>query len=626
MKTSLLTKANGWLLTAFILSAAIYAQKNFTLNGGGTLYSVSGNVRANNAPLPDATIVLADLQGNFSGDATTDQNGNYSLSVVGEFSYTLSVYKNGYNFNPAYQTLNNVQSNLTINFQNGTQLCTPAPAGQTGENFCQNAAPTNISPIQNGRIAYEVFGSAFAVDADGTNQAQLPPGGAFPSWSPNDGGARVLYNRDPSTDIGFDQEIFVMAADGSTNRQLTANDWSEYRARFSPDGARIVFDRLVNTSDIGIYTMNLDTLVETRLTPVEVIARDASFSPDGMKIVYTDGIEIFVMNADGSSPTQLTSSGEEIYNIEPSWSPDGAHIIFISNRGGDGNEIWRMTATGGELVALTGDEFEKRTPVYSPDGTKIAFSRERSVNDYREIYAKPIFGGTAQRLTNTFQQSNAENPSWQRVVGSVAATLAGGAVSATFSNVNGAGNTVATPIALTSVGALPSGFQLSGASVAYDVRTSAQFAGNIEICFSVPNVNDQNLFDSLVVFHNENGLLIDRTASRDFAARKVCATVSSLSPFVVAAPGAPTAASVAVAGRILAPSGSRGVGGALVRLVDQNGGARTTRTSAFGYYRFNDVAAGQTYVFEVRSKQFRFAPRVVSVAEEIGDLDFVASF
>ncbi len=625
-----------WLIV-FGAAATIFAQVNFTvddgknnpgspaqaffsLNGGGTFHTVSGNVKANGANLPDATVFLI-YNSSLVESATTDANGNYSLNALQGFSYAASVYKDGYNFNPAYQVLINVQSNLTINFQNGTQLCTPAPFGRTGD-FCPNAAPTDVSPAENGRIAYEIFGSAFAVDADGTNQAQLPPGGAFPSWSPD--GTKVLYNRDPSNDIGFDQEIFLMTADGSTNTQLIGNDWSEYRARFSPDGARIVFERLVNSSDIGVYTMNADGSNQTRLTPVEVIARDASFSPDGTKIVYTDGVEIFVMNADGSLPQQLTSSGEKIYNIEPSWSPDGAHIVFTSNRGGEGNEIWRMTAAGIELVALTGDDFDKRTPVYSPDGTRIAFSRERSLGDYREIYSKPLFGGVAQRLTFTFQSSNAESPSWQRVVGSVNTTLVGG-VNLIFSNVTGAGNTVATPIAPASAGVLPPNFQFFSPPIAYDVRTSAQFAGDIEICFDVPNVNDETLFDSLVVFHNEGGELIDRTSSRDFPSRKICATVTSLSPFVVAAPAAPTAASVTVSGRVFTPTG-RGLMNATILITDSSGNRRSTRTSMFGDYLFEEVEAGQIYIFEVRSKRFRFRTQVVTVTEELSELDFTASF
>jgi CSLREA domain-containing protein len=86
---------------------------------------------------------------------------------------------------------------------------------------------------------------------------------------------------------------------------------------------------------------------------------------------------------------------------------------------------------------------------------------------------------------------------------------------------------------------------------------------------------------------------------------------------------APTAASVTVAGRVLAPSG-KGIGNARVYLTDQQGSTRTALTNPLGYYRFQDVAAGGTYVLNVFSKRYSFQPQVVNVSEEMNDLNFVA--
>src|SRR5204863_2109969 len=67
-----------------------------------------------------------------------------------------------------------------------------------------------------------------------------------------------------------------------------------------------------------------------------------------------------------------------------------------------------------------------------------------------------------------------------------------------------------------------------------DITTTATFSGPIKICVSVPSVTDPAVFASLSILHNENGMLWDRTTSRDFLTKMVCATVKSLSPFVVA--------------------------------------------------------------------------------------------
>ena len=86
---------------------------------------------------------------------------------------------------------------------------------------------------------------------------------------------------------------------------------------------------------------------------------------------------------------------------------------------------------------------------------------------------------------------------------------------------------------------------------------------------------------------------------------------------------APSAATVSIGGRILTDDG-RGLTNARVVLTDADGNNRTVITSSFGYYRFDDVEVGQTYIISIVSKRFQFAPQVVFVSEEINALDFTA--
>lgn len=85
---------------------------------------------------------------------------------------------------------------------------------------------------------------------------------------------------------------------------------------------------------------------------------------------------------------------------------------------------------------------------------------------------------------------------------------------------------------------------------------------------------------------------------------------------------APTAAAVGISGRVMTKSG-RGVAKARVTLTGASGETRMFITNPFGYYRFPDVEAGQTYVITVSSKQYRFAPRVLTVIEEMENVDFI---
>jgi subtilisin-like proprotein convertase family protein len=85
----------------------------------------------------------------------------------------------------------------------------------------------------------------------------------------------------------------------------------------------------------------------------------------------------------------------------------------------------------------------------------------------------------------------------------------------------------------------------------------------------------------------------------------------------------PTAAGVEVSGRVVTAEGY-GLRNARVVLTDSNGVARTAITSSFGYYRFEDVPAGETYVIGVVSKRYTFTSRILEVLDNLADVDFMA--
>ena len=86
---------------------------------------------------------------------------------------------------------------------------------------------------------------------------------------------------------------------------------------------------------------------------------------------------------------------------------------------------------------------------------------------------------------------------------------------------------------------------------------------------------------------------------------------------------APSSAGVSVSGRVTT-NGGAGLRNAVVTITGQNGEARRAVTSAFGYYRFEEMATGQTYIVGVHSKRFTFTPRTISLGEDVADLDFVS--
>lgn len=127
----------------------------------------------------------------------------------------------------------------------------------------------------------------------------------------------------------------------------------------------------------------------------------AAATPPGTngRIAFTslrDGnFEIYVMNADGSAETRLTT--ETAHDYDPSWSPDGSKIAFTSEREGDAN-VYVMDPDGTDVVQLTDDPATDNDPTWSPDGSKILFTTQRD-GDFELFVMYP--DGTDERRRTT---------------------------------------------------------------------------------------------------------------------------------------------------------------------------------------------------------------------------------
>lgn len=84
-----------------------------------------------------------------------------------------------------------------------------------------------------------------------------------------------------------------------------------------------------------------------------------------------------------------------------------------------------------------------------------------------------------------------------------------------------------------------------------------------------------------------------------------------------------TAATVSIGGRVTDADG-RAVGKANVSLTGADGQVYAALTNPFGYYQLNDIGVGQTVTINVLSKRHNFAPQVVTVTEDVDDLNFTA--
>lgn len=231
--------------------------------------------------------------------------------------------------------------------------------------------------------------AVYSVNVDGSDLTRLVrPLRESGSWSSDlapelsPDGSKIAYTRGIATQTsGEADHIHVIDSTGSgrpkqlTEGSFTATLWPTW----SPDGSRLAFAQGEGDSS-SIWVMNANGKNGRALTEDDLV-EDATFtpdefptwSPDGERIAYTtflpDGNDdIFVMNADGSSPTRLTSGPE--YDADPDWSPNGRLIAF--SRDGD---IYTMSPDGSGARQLTRGSARDGAPAWSRDGRWLAFAR-----------------------------------------------------------------------------------------------------------------------------------------------------------------------------------------------------------------------------------------------------------
>lgn len=215
---------------------------------------------------------------------------------------------------------------------------------------------SRIAFSSNRTESYHIY--TMYTDGFGLSSALGVSGAVSPSWSPD--GTQIAYVD------GQGQPHVMDALTGANDVTITTVSYAQ-SVDWSPDGTMLVTDpegqiAVVNSDGTGVATYLTDGDGTYDYAP--------AWSPDGTQIAFTREIpdvtsaDVFVMEADGSNPVNLTISYGGT-DAEPGWSPDGTQIVFWSDRN-DGAQIYLMDADGSNVTSLN-TSYYSLDPEWQPE-------------------------------------------------------------------------------------------------------------------------------------------------------------------------------------------------------------------------------------------------------------------
>lgn len=284
-------------------------------------------------------------------------------------------------------------------------------------------AAAGAFPGQNGRIAYEYLDTIYTIalgDPAGQRLVSHPDGGAEPSWSPR--GDHVVF----VSVRGGKQDLYVIDADGTDERRLTANDAIEEENPSWVDDNTVVFRADPDSGPPTFSTVKLDaapssTYALLRAATPEVVDNftDPEVSANG-ELLFTEYFQVPGTSSFRSAAWTASGNGKATNvsgTVEPAWSggwsPDGVHFLYSQTTPGCCDRDIFVDSAAGSPVNITNTPGRSEAdPRFSPDGTMVVFGDPLGGDN---LYVSAADG--SGEVTLPTGPWDARNPDWQAIGG-----------------------------------------------------------------------------------------------------------------------------------------------------------------------------------------------------------------
>lgn len=218
-------------------------------------------------------------------------------------------------------------------------------------------------------------------------------------WSPDGSSIAFLSNRKEEKQM----QLYILPFGGGEARPLTDMEGSFANYEWSPNGTQIVAQ--FRKKDAEVKAREEDE----QKKKLGVVARHIThlgYKQDGAGYLPQEKWHIWRIDVDNGEATQLTEG--DFNETQPTWSPDGERILFVSNRHPnyplhpDETSLYTVPSAGGDIEEIQTRKGQKSSPAFSPDGRKVAyFGNEESGHWYQNtsLFIVPTSGGDAKNVS-----------------------------------------------------------------------------------------------------------------------------------------------------------------------------------------------------------------------------------
>ncbi len=235
--------------------------------------------------------------------------------------------------------------------------------------------------IFGSRIALAMTGKApheiAVIDADGGRTAVVTKMGSdclLPAFSPT--GGEIAF----TSYLRNNPDLYVVSAGGGRARRVSKQPGLNTGAAWAPGGGSLALT-MSYEGNAEIYKIGADGSGATRLTSSAAIDSSPAYSPDGSQIAFVSNRggspQVYVMTSTGGGAKRVTFQGK--YNQTPRWSPraDKPQLAFTGRDERGVFDIFLLDMKSGRVDRLTQGKGSNLDPTWSPDGRLVAYVSSR---------------------------------------------------------------------------------------------------------------------------------------------------------------------------------------------------------------------------------------------------------